>query len=104
MSFSIALLLGAAGAAWGLYVVGLTLYRLFLHPLAGFPGPKYAALSRWHEFYYDVYLGGKFIFYIEELHKKYGLSRLGPCRCRESFAPAVPLTDGCCRPDRTDHP
>ncbi|KAL3440678.1 cytochrome P450 [Aspergillus insuetus] len=61
------------------YSAGLGLYRLFFHPLAKFPGPKYAVLSRWHERYYDVYLGGKFIFWIEEQHKKYGpVVRIAP--------------------------
>lgn len=55
------------------YLLGLGLYRLFLHPLAGFPGPRYAALSRWHECYYDVYLQGKFIFWIKEQHELYGM-------------------------------
>lgn len=57
-----------------MYLVGLTVYRLYFHPLAKFPGPKLAAITRWHEFYYDVYLQGKFIFYIQDLHKKYGAS------------------------------
>ncbi|KAL6237480.1 hypothetical protein BDW75DRAFT_238267 [Aspergillus navahoensis] len=35
--------------------------------------PKYAALSRWHEVYHDIYLQGKLIFWIEEQHKKYDL-------------------------------
>ncbi|PGH12815.1 hypothetical protein AJ79_04039 [Helicocarpus griseus UAMH5409] len=58
--------------AYVAYLLSLAVYRLYFHPLAKFPGPKYAALSRWHEFYYDVYAGGKLIFWIEELHKKYG--------------------------------
>ncbi|RVX68772.1 hypothetical protein B0A52_07658 [Exophiala mesophila] len=60
---------GIAGAA---YLVGLVIYRLFFHPLAKFPGPKYAAISRWHEYYYDVHLQGQFLFYIKTLHDKYG--------------------------------
>lgn len=42
------------------------------HPLAHFPGPKLAALSKWYEFYYDVVLKGQFTFQIQDLHKKYG--------------------------------
>jgi hypothetical protein len=59
---------------WLVYLLGIGIYRLYFHPLAKFPGPKYAVLSRWHECYYDVYLQGKFIFWIEEQHKNYGLS------------------------------
>lgn len=54
------------------YLFLIAVYRLYFHPLARFPGPKYAALSRWHEYYYDVHLKGKFIFHIQDLHKKYG--------------------------------
>lgn len=60
-------------SVWIAYLLSLAVYRLYFHPLAKFPGPKYAALSRWHEFYYDVYVGGKFMFYIKELHDKYGM-------------------------------
>lgn len=63
----------ASGLIWIAYVLGLVIYRLYFHPLAGFPGPKYAAISRWHEYYYDVHLQGKFIFYIKSLHEKYGM-------------------------------
>ncbi|OKL64358.1 hypothetical protein UA08_00972 [Talaromyces atroroseus] len=63
----------AAGAlAHLLYLACIATYRLLFHPLAGFPGPKYAALSRWHECYFDVYQQGKFIFWIEKQHEKYG--------------------------------
>lgn len=55
------------------YLLGLVLYRLYFHPLARFPGPKYAAISRWHEFYYEVVKKGQFTFKVQELHKQYGL-------------------------------
>jgi hypothetical protein len=55
-----------------IYLVGLGLYRLYWSPLAGYPGPKLAALSNWYEFYYDVILQGKFTFHIRDLHKQYG--------------------------------
>lgn len=47
-------------------------YRLYLHPLSKFPGPKIAAVSRWYEFYYDVICGGAFVGQLPELHRKYG--------------------------------
>jgi hypothetical protein len=61
-----------------IYVVGLAVYRLYLSPLARFPGPKLAALSNWYEFYYDVISQGKFTFHISDLHKQYGMP-LHPC-------------------------
>lgn len=54
------------------YYATLAFYRLFLDPLARFPGPKAAAVSRWYEAYYDVFLGGKYTFKIAQLHKEYG--------------------------------
>jgi hypothetical protein len=54
------------------YFVGLAVYRLWLSPIAAFPGPKLAALTKWYEFYYDVVLRGKYSDHITELHKIYG--------------------------------
>lgn len=49
-------------------------YRITLHPLAKFPGPKLAAMSFWYEFFYDVWpLRYKYMWNIEEMHKKYGM-------------------------------
>ena len=59
-------------AAFGAYLLWLVTYRLYLSPIAKFPGPKLAAVSRWYEFYYEVVLRGQFTFHISELHKKYG--------------------------------
>jgi hypothetical protein len=58
-----------AGAS---YLIYLTLFRLYLSPIARFPGPKLAALTRWYEFYYEIVLKGRFTFHIQELHRKYG--------------------------------
>ena len=58
--------------AWILYGFGLAVYRLLLHPLAKFPGPKLATLSRWYEFYYEVVLQGQFTFHTQKLHELYG--------------------------------
>ena len=68
--YPILLLLGAFCA----YLVTLIVYRLYFSPIAKFPGPKLAAVSRWYEFYYEVVLRGQFTFHVLELHKKYGRS------------------------------
>ncbi|KAI0175596.1 trichodiene oxygenase [Hypoxylon sp. FL1284] len=61
------------------YYGTLVFYRLFLSPLARFPGPRLAAVSRWYEGYYDVVLGGKYTSKIAELHEKYGpIIRISP--------------------------
>ncbi|KAI0478322.1 cytochrome P450 [Xylaria cf. heliscus] len=62
-----------------IYVASLSIYRLHLSPLAAVPGPKLAALTYWYEFYFDGYLGGKYVFKIKEFHEKYGpIVRINP--------------------------
>ena len=70
---------GIALLTWTAYVLGLVIYRLYFHPLAKFPGPKYAAISRWHEYYHEVVRKGQFTFEIQEYHRKYGALK---CSCR----------------------
>jgi hypothetical protein len=55
------------------YWVWLAIYRLCLSPLAVFPGPKLAAMTTWHAFYYEVIKDGQFTFHIKDLHRKYGM-------------------------------
>jgi len=47
-------------------------FRIYLHPLSHFKGPKIAAVTRWYEFYHDVIRDGTYVKYYPELHKKYG--------------------------------
>lgn len=65
------MVLGGAGA-FLVYGLGLAIYRLCFSPIAGFPGPKLAALPLWYEFYYDVVRGGRYWAKINELHDRYG--------------------------------
>ncbi|KAF2119258.1 cytochrome P450 [Lophiotrema nucula] len=72
-----AIVLAALGSI--VYIIGLAVYRLYLSPLAKFPGPKWTAATGWVEVYWDVLKGGKFIFKIEEWHEKYGpIIRISP--------------------------
>lgn len=50
--------------------VSMFVYRLLLHPLAAFPGPKTAAETYWWEFYRDWFKdgGGQFCFELDRLH------------------------------------
>jgi hypothetical protein len=61
------------------YPFVLAFYRLFIHPLAGFPGPKLAAASYWYEYYFDCRLRGQYVFKIRDLHEQYGpIVRINP--------------------------
>ena len=63
----------AVGILALLWLVSLTVYRLTLHPLAKFPGPRLAAVTRYYEGYYDLIQNGQYTSKIEELHRKYGM-------------------------------
>ncbi|KAK2595091.1 hypothetical protein QQS21_007176 [Conoideocrella luteorostrata] len=61
------------------YYASVAFYRLYLHPLAKFPGPKLAAVTRLYEGYYDLYKQGQYTFKIADLHKQYGpIIRISP--------------------------
>ena len=64
-----------------LLIFGLAIYmlyggiwRLYFSPIAHIPGPRFAALTFWNEFYYDVILGGKYTWKLLEYHEKYGMN------------------------------
>lgn len=67
----IALALGAVLTIL-IYASWLVIYRLYFSPLAKFPGPKIAAVTHYYEFYYNYWLQGKYIYKVEEFHKRYG--------------------------------
>jgi hypothetical protein len=61
------------------YLGTLSTHRLLLHPLARFPGPRLAAITRLYEAYYDVLQIGRYTFKIAELHRQYGpIVRISP--------------------------
>ena len=71
--------LTTVAASFILYVILLYTYRLTLHPLAKYPGPRLAAVSFWYEFYYDFFHRGNYIFRIRDMHARYGhIVRIGP--------------------------
>ena len=58
--------------SWFVYILHAATYRLYWSPIAKFPGPKLAALTRLYELYYEIIKGGQYTFKIGEFHKKYG--------------------------------
>jgi hypothetical protein len=62
----------AAAVTASMWLVVLAVYRLFLGPLANFPGPKLAALTGWYETYFECWRRGRYWVEIEQMHEKYG--------------------------------
>lgn len=87
------LLATVASMALILYIIYGAIYRLFLTPIAHIPGPWFAKLTFWNEFYYDVFLGGQYTFKIRDYHRKYGesIGRLGVSNlcCEKLLIPMV---------------
>lgn len=54
------------------YGLGLGVYRLYLHPLTKFPGPKLAAVTSFYEGYYEIVQKGQYSMHISKLHDQYG--------------------------------
>ena len=50
----------------------VAIYRLFFHPLSGFPGPRLARITTLYKTYYEVVKGGELLQKIRELHAVYG--------------------------------
>ncbi|KAL4874864.1 benzoate 4-monooxygenase cytochrome P450 [Aspergillus karnatakaensis] len=62
-----------------IFLITRAIYRVCLHPLSKIPGPKLAATSYLYEFYYDICIGGRFLFEIENMHRQYGpIVRINP--------------------------
>ena len=54
------------------YVAWLVSYRLWLNPVAGFPGSPWAKLTFWYEFYYEWMKPGQYYRRIHQMHAEYG--------------------------------
>lgn len=54
------------------YTIGLLFYRVYLRPLAAFPGPFLARTTHWYEFYHNFIRTGKYYEKIRDMHDKYG--------------------------------
>ncbi|KAK0729760.1 cytochrome P450 [Lasiosphaeris hirsuta] len=71
--------LGVLLSLLAVYTLYGAIWRLYFSPVSHIPGPRLAALTWWYEFYYDIILGGQYVFKIIELHKEYGpIIRINP--------------------------
>ncbi|KAF2011419.1 putative cytochrome P450 [Aaosphaeria arxii CBS 175.79] len=62
-----------------LFVVFKIIQRLFFHPLSGVPGPWYAAVSTFYEFWWNCIQDGRYMFEITRMHDVYGpVVRINP--------------------------
>jgi cytochrome P450 len=59
-------------AAKIVYEILHSIYRIYFHPLAGFPGKTLAKATYWHETFYDVFKGHRYIWEIKKMHEQYG--------------------------------
>lgn len=53
-----------------IYIFGSMIYNVTLHPLAGFPGPWYAPLTRIP--FWTAMITGESVYYMRGLHRRYG--------------------------------
>ncbi|KAF5329959.1 hypothetical protein D9611_010489 [Ephemerocybe angulata] len=75
---ALVLLSGAVALAisGGIYCI---VSKLYLHPLAKFPGPPLAAMTDYYVAYYDIVKGGGLVEQLVKLHEQYGpIVRFGP--------------------------
>lgn len=80
VDMDIAFLISLAFGLYVLYVIGLVFYRLYLSPLAKFPGYRVCAASEWYEFYCYIIKGGQWGNEVRRMHDRYG-----QCSSRGSF-------------------
>lgn len=55
-----------------IYVTLVVIYRVWLSPLAKFPGPRLAAATGLYEAYFQLLKGATFTWHIDHLHEIYG--------------------------------
>lgn len=74
------------GGVFLLFLICRSIYRLFISPLARFPGPFWARLTNlWHM---NVILTGKEYITLYELHAQYGpVVRIGPSKLYDGQLP-----------------
>lgn len=54
------------------YALVTIIYRLYIHPLSRFPGPRLAAVTGLYEMYYAAWGTASFDDEIDKMHQQYG--------------------------------
>jgi hypothetical protein len=70
--FTWAQILAIPTMSLAIYLFSLVFYRLYLSPIAAFPGPFLARTTHWYEFYYNYIRTGRYYKRIAEMHEIYG--------------------------------
>ena len=70
LSFQQSVLMTAVGFL--LYALICVIYNIFFHPLSRFPGPRWAACTRWWLAYMELGRGVSLSTLRADLHQKYG--------------------------------
>lgn len=63
-------------AAFTFFSLAKYIYRVTFHPLAGFPGPRWAALTSLYGASYDLHPRRSYCKEFPALHDKYGLAEV----------------------------
>jgi len=74
--FTTADIMFALGIISIIYIAWLLIYRLWLSPVAFFPGSLWPRITFWYEFYYEWIKPGQYHRKIQEMHAKYGKTSL----------------------------
>ena len=74
-------LLPTSGIGWLVigflaFFISKCVYCLTLHPLACFPGPTLAAITRFYGGFFDLRSDTSYVKKLPELHRKYGLNQV----------------------------
>lgn len=75
MEISSTLLVEYILVALVLYTAYGAIYRIYLSPVAHFPGRKLPTLTFWYEFYFDVIRRGSYAWEIQDMHETYGIGQ-----------------------------
>lgn len=62
--------IATSAVAYVVWTIVKGIYNVYLHPLATFPGPKWAAFSIWWKINLEIFQGKNLV---EELHKLHGI-------------------------------